>query len=124
MTAKLEPDELIRRIKKALSKGGDTHTWEDVYAGLQEGKYQFFQKGGGVCITQVHQAPQVRYLHYFIVAGDMQDCLDLQPEIEAFAKAQGCKYVTSSGRMGWRKVLPNYGWKETHVVYQKELINE
>ena len=58
----LPPDEIIRRIEKALAHGNNTHTWEDVRQGLLEGSYQIFWNVHGVCITEIVQAPQKKIL--------------------------------------------------------------
>lgn len=117
----LPPDVIIQKIKKALHHGGDTHTWEDVQEGIVEGKYQIFWNDWGACITQVVQEPQCRYLNCFIVAGKLPEVMSLHDEVERFALIQNCKYMTTSARQGWGKVLPAHGWKKTRVVFVKEL---
>ena len=119
----LPPEEIIRRIERALVLGGNTHTWEDVRIGLLEGKYQIFWNKHGACITEICRAPQCLYLNCFVVAGELPGVMELQEEVEKHALTMGCKYMTTSARMGWKKVLPNYGWKETRVVFTKEVTN-
>ena len=117
----LPPDEIIARIEKALVHGGETHTWEDIRIGLMEGHYQIFWNDHGACITQVCKTPQLLYLDCFVVAGELPGVMNLSQEVENYGKSMGCKFMTTSARMGWKKVLPNYGWKEKRVVFTKGL---
>jgi len=117
----LPPDEIIRRIEKALAHGGDTHTWDDVRHGLIEGKFQIFWNDFGACITEIVDAPKKRYLNCFVVAGQLPEVMDLQKDVDTFALVHGCSYIMTSARMGWQKVLPDYGWKATRMVFIKEV---
>jgi len=117
----LPPAEIIARIERALVHGGETHTWEDLRIGLIEGRFQIFWNEHGACITQICTPPQTRYLNCFVVAGELPGVMDLSQEVEDFGRSMGCKFMTTSARMGWKKVLPNYGWKESQVVFTKGL---
>lgn len=119
----LPPAEIIKRIKKALVLGGGTHTWEDIEIGLQEGRYQIFWNDFGACITEICKTPQLLYLNCFIVAGKLPEVMDLHPQVEDFAKSMGCKYMQTSARMGWKTVLPHFGWKNTRAVFVKDVSN-
>ena len=117
----LPPDEIIRRIEKALHHGGETHTWEDVRQGLLEGKFQIFWNDFGACITEIVEAPQCRYLNCFVVAGKLPEVMELHEQVEKFALTQSCKFMTTSARKGWQTVLPAFGWKPSRVVFVKEV---
>jgi len=117
----LPPEEIIKRIKKALMIGGDTHSWDDVREGLIEGKYQIFWNDHGACISEVIDAPKRRYMNIFVVAGELPGVMDLQDEVENHAITMGCSYMMTSARMGWKKVLPGYGWKESRAVFVREI---
>lgn len=117
----LPPEEIIKRIKIALKKGGDTHTWEDVREGLITGKYQIFHNDFGACITEIVDAPQCRYLNCFVVAGKLPEVMELHDQVEFFGLTQHCKFMTTSARPGWQTVLPKRGWKRTHFVFAKPI---
>jgi hypothetical protein len=117
----LPPDEIIRRIEKALAHGGNTHTWDDIRQGLIEGKYQIFWNPFGACITEIVDAPQKRYLNCFVVAGQLPEVMELQDEVDKFALIHNCAYMMTSARMGWQKVLPDYGWKAVRTVFIKDV---
>lgn len=117
----LPPDEIIRRINIALDHSGNTHTWEDVRQGLLDGKFQIFWNDHGVCITEIVQAPQKRYLHCFVVAGELPGVMDLQEQVIRHALTNSCEYMTTVGRFGWERVLPKYGWQKTYAVMKYDL---
>jgi hypothetical protein len=50
---------------------------------------------------------------------DMKRWLPLIDQIEAYAKAEGCKRVRIYGRKGWLRVLD--GFEEKHVIMDKDL---
>lgn len=117
----LPPEEIIKRIEKALKRSGGTHTWTDVAEGLVRGDFQIFWNDHGVAITEIQQTPQCRYLNVFMVAGRLPGVLDLEEQVERFALTQSCKFMTTSGRMGWGDLPKAVGWKPSRVVYTKEV---
>jgi hypothetical protein len=119
----LTEDDLKDRIAKALKSGGDTLALEDVVIGLQEGRFQMFWNEHGCCICQVVQTPRWRYLDCFVVAGELPGVMDLQPQVEAHARSQGCRWMETTARAGWKKVLPSFGWKPKKILFVKELGN-
>jgi len=112
----MSKDKIVRRIKKALKKGGDTHTFDDMVKLLTEGRLQMFENGESVCVTEILSAPQKRYLSIFLAAGNMDELKELQPRIVQFARENGCKFIQACGRMGWEKVATD-GWKKRWVVH-------
>ncbi len=117
----LPPEEIIRRIEIALAEGGGTHTWEDMKEGLIKGDLQIFWNEHGACITEIIQTPQLRYLHCWIVAGELPGVMDLQDQVERHALSSTCEYMETKGRLGWEKVLPDYGWKKSMTVFTKKI---
>ena len=117
----LPPDEIIRRIEKALKHGGDTHTWDDIRQGLIDGHFQIFWNDGGVAITEIAIFPRRRHLHWFLSAGEMRAVLALQPIVRQFALDHGCSALTVVGRRGWERVLPAHGWKRGSTAFFYDL---
>lgn len=117
----LTPEQKIERIERACLHGGGTHTWEDFRAGIVDGRFQIFDNDHGVCITEIVQAPQHRYLHCWIVAGELPGVMDLQGRVVRHARENGCRHLNTIGRLGWQKVLPDYGWKRTGVVFARSV---
>ena len=117
----LPPDEIVRRIEKALKHGGDTHTWDDIRQGLSTGHFQIHWNDGGVAITEIQVFPRRKNLHCFIVAGKMAPVLELQQDMIAFARTHGCRSLSATGRFGWERVLPKQGWKKMHTAFGLDL---
>jgi len=117
----LPPDEIIRRIEKALKVGGGTHNWEDIRHGLLTGEFQMFWNEAGVLITQIRDHGEFRTLHCCVGAGRLEAVLALQSEMFRFGVSKNCKAVTMGGRRGWKRVLPKHGWKEADRSFHFDL---
>lgn len=114
---------ILPRIEQALARAGHTHDfWRDVVPRLQDGRAQWWGGNGrGVVITEIQRLPQFDVLNYWLVAGELQACLDLQPEIDRWARLQGCRRAIATGRRGWLKILPQYGWRPYGIAFAKGL---
>lgn len=108
-------------LLKALRRAGDCYTVGDVADGILAGRFQYWMAEGGGIVTEIVTYPRKRVVNFFLVFGDLDACLGLQPEIEAFARQHGCSAAVATGREGWRKVLPAHGWREAWVLMAKEL---
>ena len=55
-------------------------------------------------------------------AGDLKEILEtLTPQIEAWAKENGCTHSLVEGRDGWRKALAPFGYQHHQTILIKEL---
>jgi hypothetical protein len=112
----LPPDEIVRRIEKALAIDG-THTWSDLCAELVAGTAQIFWNEHGAWITQILPFPRKTVLNVWIVAGELPEVMGLQDQVERFAADNGADVMTVRGaRFGWKHVAKQYGWSEQSVV--------
>src|SRR6478736_7169231 len=89
------------RLEKALAWGGNTHTVEDVVRMCREGRAQYWENANGMIITELEQYPKYKTIRYWLIWGDLHDCLALDAEISAWAIEQGCTKATAAGRKGW-----------------------
>lgn len=119
----LTPDQKIERIKKALHYAGDYHTWDDVVDGLESGRYQIFDNADGALIGEIMQLPKGRYYSAWLAGGRLPGVMKNVPAMEKLARKEGCKQMIMTGRMGWDRVLPKYGWTKIGVVYSKDVSN-
>lgn len=103
-------------MRKALHAGGDTHTIEDLVEALKRGEMQIFHNDRAVIVTEVVQAPRRRYLHLFLVAGDMDAVDALGPQVTAFARDQGCEFARAQVRPGFEPALRSRGWRKTQLI--------
>ena len=117
----LPPEELIRRLKKALVHGGETHDWVDIKTGLYEGIYQIFWNDAAAAVTEIVQAPRKKYLNIFLAAGRLEDVVKLHDQVVQFAGEMGCDFIKATARYGWKKFESDMGWKSRHVIYTRNI---
>lgn len=115
------PSDLPALFDKALAVGGGTHTREDIAAGLRDGRFQFWGDDVAAVITEIVATPRKRVLHVFIVAGNFKSAMAHLPEVEQFARDNGCAAITTTGRKGFLRRLPAYGFQPRYVAFTKEL---
>lgn len=114
--------QMENELKSALKYSGNTHSIEDVFVGVAQGKYQFWRKGKSVGITEVVDYPRTRQLNIFLAAGNMADMQTTLPEIEEYARQQKCKSITLLGRKGWAKsFLKDEGYAAPAQLLVKDL---
>lgn len=111
MTANLASDiDIVRKIKWALDLPISTHEWEDVVEALQAGDMQIFWNDDSCVITEICASPRRRFLNIFMAAGTLKGVFRLQPQIAAFARANGLTTVQGIARPEWAPVLKKRGW--------------
>ena len=49
---------------------------------------------------------------------------EVMKELEDFAMDNRCDVIRIIGRRGWKRVLDAYGYRDQHIVLEKELTNE
>lgn len=119
-------EEKVRRFERALAQGGGTHSIADVLQRLREHKAECFASpsGDSVVVTEVLQFPRLRACNLWIVAGHLQECADMQPAIDAWARAEGCTVAVATGRMGWLRLSQRplgQDWKPVGVKFTRDL---
>lgn len=112
---------LIKWLRSAIERGGDTHTFQDVMRKIFAGDFQLWLGPEGAAVTQVIDFPQKRVIHVLYAGGKMGQIIDFQESAAAWGKAIGCSEMTLSGRFGWQRVLDKHGWKPQTVVMGLEI---
>lgn len=117
-------------IAKALDREGSGRFLPiDVLNLLLEGKARLWvawnsetKTADAAVVTQFIKYPRKTELHIWIIGGgNMRAWIKPGREmIEAFARAQGCDFVTGAFRRGWIR-MGGEGWKETGVTFGKRL---
>ena len=75
----------------------------------------------GVVITEIIQRPLQRCLNIKIMTGRHRDKWQhLIKHVEEFAWKNNCDLLELVARPGWKKVLKQYGYKESHVLLEKK----
>ena len=75
----------------------------------------------GVCVTEIIQRPLQRCLNIKIMTGRHREKWQhLIKHVEEFAWKNNCDLLELVARPGWKKVLKQYGYKESHVLLEKK----
>ena len=105
----LTTEEKFARWAKALDYGGNTHRIADVVALLQAGRAHLHEAGDGIIVTEFHEFPLFKAVHYWLIFGHLRDCLALEHHINPWAIEQGATIATACGRRGWGRVAAPTG---------------
>lgn len=111
------------RMERALRYGGPTHRIEDVVAMVKDGRAQWWDNGDGMIVTELHKAPLLSAVHYWLIFGELKSCLALEHDINPWAVEQGCTMATATGRRGWGRVAAPTGWRPWYPNFQKVLVH-
>ena len=96
-------------IEAALEYSGGTHEYEDIVKGIQEGRMQLWPAARGCIVTEIVVYPRVKAINIFLAGGELDQILDMDEDVKAWAKDQGCTQAHMSGRLGWKKPLAPLG---------------
>jgi hypothetical protein len=112
------------RFERALRRAGNTHSWDEVVPRLLDGRAQWWgtSDGRGALVTEILNYPRFNVVNYWLAAGEFNACLGLVPEVEAWAKTQGCIRAVGMGRPGFARLLGPTGVTVAGTAYRKELV--
>lgn len=108
-------------ISEALEYSNGTHSVDDVLDAINKGEMQLFANKGGCAVTTISQYPQKKVCFVFLVGGDLDSVLSIQPEVEKFAKSKDCEVLSMIGRLGWKKALKSNGWSSDSICMTRVL---
>ena len=108
-------------IEAALEYSGGTHTFDDIVEGLTEGRMQLWPAPRGCIVTELVVYPRKKYINIFLAGGELDQILDMDGDVKAWAKEQGCDAAMMSGRIGWKKPLKSLGWELLQAHFVKEI---
>lgn len=114
LTPKLDAEDLITNIV-----GGKWQLW---LAWVPEDRQVI-----ALMITELEQYKNgEKSCHMVIATGDHREqWQDLAlKEIEKWALAEGCTYLSGWCRPGWESVTRQHGYKRTHVMIEKKLVQK
>lgn len=94
----------------------ETHRIEDVEQSVARGTMQLWAGERGALVTEITKYPRRKVLHIFIAGGEMDQVLDFLPSLHRWADMQGCDALTLSGRVGWKRVLADRGWRQEGIT--------
>lgn len=101
---------MIGGLQKALDLSGGTHTLKDVMEQIAAGDAQLWTADDAVIVTEVHQTPRKRVLHFWLAAGELKAVIRLSRKALEWGRDEGCEQASLIGRRGWEKALASEGW--------------
>jgi hypothetical protein len=117
-------EEFIRRqkyIEAALEYTKGTHTIQDIWDGIVTGNFQFWPGEKSAVVTEIQIYPQSKVMHIFLAGGNLEELLEMEKSVRAYATTIGCNSMSISGRRGWVKIFESDGWQEVCTTIAKEL---
>lgn len=111
-------------IRSALRHGDGSFLESDIAAYCIQGQWhlwvvEFEGEIIAIGITDIQKVTRRQKCFLRYLAGSLEALLPHLPELQVWARVQGCDLMEGWGRKGWGKVMT--GWSEPYVVYQKEL---
>lgn len=107
------------KLTKALTYSGDTHTLEDIQAGVERGAFQEWSAGESVIITELRDTPNARFIHFFLAAGDLRELQPLAVLALQWGREQGATRASFIGRFGWERSFAQELGFEKKGTYQE-----
>ena len=121
-------------ISEALSYSGNHTDAQFVYDTLKEDKMQLWvvwdkdkpttlEKYYGVVVTEIVKRKLIQSCNIFIVTGrHRQQWQHLISVLEDFAIENNCTNMELIARKGWKRIMEQFDYKQTHVVLEKPII--
>ena len=111
-------------IRSALERGEGSYVEADVAMACMGGMWQLWlvERGGEVaalCVSEIVNFPRKKKCLLRYLAGDWAAIEAHIPDIECWAREQGCDVLEGYARKGWVRKMPD--WTECYVIMQKEL---
>ena len=110
-------------IEAALEYTGGTHEFEDIVSSIAQGTMQLWPAPRGCIVTEIVVYPRKKVLNIFLAGGELDQILDMDNDVKAWAENHGCTAATMMGRIGWKKPLAALDWKFQHGAFIKEFEN-
>jgi len=121
MTPINELDRCKPWIEAALDYCDGTHSWDDIENGIASGMMQLWPAAKGCIVTEIVVYPKKKVINIFLAGGELDQILDMDADVKAWASAHGCTGATMTGRVGWKKPLEPLGWKVLHTQFAKDI---
>lgn len=106
--------------------GSRYFTADDVWRALEAAEAQLWlcwqDKPLAVAVTQLETTSRGKHCRIWIMTGELrEEWQDLLPELEQWARREGCNLMRHEARPGWSRVLKRRGYDMPHVILEKEL---
>lgn len=90
---------------------------------LLNGKVHFWRSDNAAMITELREYPTgAKDVHALIAAGDLDEIITvIGPQVEEWARDQGCIAALVESREGWARALKPIGYRTHQIIVRKEL---
>lgn len=109
------------RGEVAKACDGSHQTIESVERSLAEGRSHALMTEDACFIVELADYPTERACQVMWAAGDLETIKRRTPELEAWAKAQGCTEMLVEGHRGWERALRDIGYRPWSVTVRKAI---
>jgi hypothetical protein len=97
-----------RRILAPAIEHGGTHNERDVFDAVVSGAAQLWMLGDSAAVTEIVSYPRVKACRMWLAAGNLEEILEIERQIEDWARGIGCARLEMIGRKGWLKKLKHW----------------
>lgn len=110
----------MEQVERALRRGMDTLTIQDVTDMLEAGEAQVWFTENSTAVTHLYDRGGKRICEIWLAGGDFEELVAMKDqEIEPWAELMGVDRMLIMGRKGWERALPDYSY--AHTTLMKEL---
>lgn len=111
------------RWKPELAKAcdGSHFTIEGIEANLNAGIWRLLTAENCCYVAEVQTYPAQVTCTLWFAAGDIEALVNGLPDVEAWAKLNGCKEMLIEGPLGWKRVLAPLGYAPWSITLRKGL---
>lgn len=114
--------EEARKLLDAAARHDGLQTADDALRAVQNDEAQLWAGEKSVMVTRVTDYSQSRLASIWLAGGDMTELVEtMLPQVETWAKANGCDGIALAGRKGWQRVLGARGFTTQAYVMRKPL---
>ena|SRR5215467_6049155 len=117
----IDKQRMTRRINDAFAEAGGLLTIDDLAELARQHKVHLWHRNETICAAEILDYPRRSLCNCFLAAGDLEDVLALEPEVEAFARAAGAAFMVTHGRRGWQRIGARTGWQPRSIEFVKWL---
>tara|TARA_B110000858_G_C17783895_1_gene466174 strand:+ start:389 stop:841 length:453 start_codon:yes stop_codon:yes gene_type:complete len=117
-------------VKTTLDKAQNGYDQHDILKLLNEGQMNLWiifdkvnKKKMAFIISEIINRPQVNFISIFMTIGANRKIWETkaQTTLEQFALKNNCQKAMIIARKGWSKSFKTTGYKETHILLEKQL---
>tara|TARA_R110002167_G_scaffold1385_3_gene6326 strand:- start:844 stop:1293 length:450 start_codon:yes stop_codon:yes gene_type:complete len=126
-------EQVVPMLDKAAARSNGRFRGSDFWEMVADGTNQLWltvddeENIIGATTTSIYANRNLSVMEIIAHGGTSLDNTHLSEvmnSLEEFAVENDCDVIRIVGRHGWKKVLDKYGYKEEHIVLEKELSDE